>query len=248
MPEISFLEILMIGLGLCLVAFLYSSVGHAGASGYIAVMTLANLNLAQIRPSVLLLNILVATLATWQFAGQRHLRWQLFWPFALLAVPMAFLGGYWTIPNQYLKWLLGLVLWFSACRLLLHRNQPEQPTRPPGLGLALLVGGVLGLLAGLSGTGGGIFLTPLLLLAGWASTKQAAAVSALFILLNSVAGLSGNLLQTGNFPFPAVVWFPFVIFGGLTGSFLGSRKFEASTIKRLLAIVLIIAGSKLLLT
>jgi uncharacterized membrane protein YfcA len=248
MPEISLLEIFLIGSGLFLIALLYSSVGHAGASGYIAVMTLANLNLAEIRSSVLLLNILVASLATWQFAGQGYLRWQLLWPFALLAVPMAFLGGYWAIPNQYLKWLLGLILLFSACRLLPYRRQAEQPTGPPGLGMALLVGAVLGLLAGLSGTGGGIFLTPLLLLAGWASPKQAAAVSALFILLNSVAGLSGNLLQTGNFPFSAMVWFPFVIFGGLAGSFLGSRKFGASTIKRLLAIVLIIAGGKLLLT
>jgi hypothetical protein len=186
-----------------LVAFLYSSVGHAGASGYIATMSLFSLAPGVIKPSALLLNILVASIGAWQFWRAGHFSWRLFWPFALLSIPAAFLGGYINLPTHIFKAAVGLVLWFSAARFLLRPGDDavlHEPSRPA----ALSVGAGLGLLSGLTGTGGGIFLTPLLLLMRWARTKTAAAVSALFILVNSASGLLGNLASTRRLPPPRV--------------------------------------------
>jgi uncharacterized membrane protein YfcA len=230
-----------------IVAFLYSSVGHAGASGYIAVMSLWGLAPAVIKPTALTLNILVAIIAAWQFWRAGHFSWRLFWPFALLAIPMAFLGGYLNLPAHLFKLVVGIVLLFSAIRFLL-RPPAEEGTHEPARSVAIPLGGVLGLLSGLTGTGGGIFLTPLLLFMRWAGTKSAAAVSALFILINSSAGLLGNLASTKRFPAFALVLAAAAVLGGIAGSYLGSRRFEPTTIKRLLAAVLLIAGSKLIFT
>lgn len=229
------------------VGFLYSSVGHAGASGYIAVMSLCGLAPTLIKPTALLLNIFVASITAWQFHRAGHFSWRLFWPFAALAVPMAFVGGYLQLPAHLFKMLVGAVLLFSAFRFL-TRPTADATSRPPPVGIALLAGGALGLLAGLTGTGGGIFLTPLLLFLRWATTKQAAAVSALFILLNSAAGLAGAWSSTRHLPSYAWVLAIAAVAGGTLGSHLGSRRFEPVRIKRLLAVVLLIAGAKLLLT
>ena len=229
------------------VAFLYSSVGHAGASGYIAVMSLFSLAAASIKPTALTLNILVASIATWQFWRAGHFSWRLFWPFALLAIPFAFLGGYLNLPAHVFKVLVGVVLLFSATRFLFRPAEDataSEPSRP----LALFLGAGLGLLAGLTGTGGGIFLTPLLLGMRWARAKPAAAVSALFILANSVAGLLGNLSSTKNFPSFGLVLAGAAVVGGGVGSYFGSHRFDHVIIKRLLAVVLLIAGTKLIFT
>jgi hypothetical protein len=233
-----------LALGVLVIAFLYSSVGHAGASGYIAVMTLFGLAPEVIKPTALVLNILVATIGTWQFYRAGHFRWQLFWPFAVLAVPAAFLGGYWNLPAHIFKIVIGVVLLLSAVRFLWDpREAPE--TRPPKLPIALVSGGLLGLLAGLTGTGGGVFLTPLMILLRWAPTKTASATSVVFILVNSIAGLLGNLTATNEFPAMALVLMIAAMIGGLTGSYLGSQRFSPVIIKRLLAAVLIIGGLKL---
>jgi hypothetical protein len=235
--------------GVFLVALLYSSVGHAGASGYIAVMSLLSLAPSFIKPGALVLNILVATIASLQFWRAGHFRWALFWPFALAAVPLAFVGGFVSLPRQAFQWLLGAVLLYSAWRLL-ARPAPagEAVVRPPRLGLALLAGGGIGLLSGLTGTGGGIFLTPLLLFAGWAAPKQAAAVSALFILLNSASGLGGWLASGQALPAHLAPLLLAAGSGGLIGSWMGARQLAATSIKRFLALVLLIAGLKLLLS
>jgi len=233
--------------GVAIVAFLYSTVGHAGASGYIAVMTLVGLSAATIRPTALTLNIIVSLLTTWQFWRAGHFSWPLFWPFALFAVPLAFVGGYVSLPTQVFKVLVGLVLLFSALRLL-ARPSADVAGPPVSRPVALLSGAGLGLLAGLTGTGGGIFLTPLLLFMKWARTKQAAATSAAFILANSVAGLSGNVIGTRSFPGVAVPLAAAAVGGGALGSFLGARRFDHVIIKRLLAVVLVIAGVKLVFT
>src|SRR5215471_17726411 len=173
---------------IALVAFLYSSVGHAGASGYIATMTLFGLATTVIRPTALVLNILVATIGSFQFWKAGYFSWKLFWPFALLSVPAAYFGGYLQPSASILRILIGLVLLFSAARLVFRRGDPPHtfaPSRPT----AISVGAGLGFLSGLTGTGGGIFLTPLLLFCRWAHIRQAAAVSALFIWVNSIAGL-----------------------------------------------------------
>jgi hypothetical protein len=240
-------EFLLVCGAILVVAFLYSSVGHAGASGYIAVLTLFGYAPGVIRPVALVLNILVATIGTVQFARAGHFRWALFWPFAVLAVPLAFVGGSMTLPTHWLKVLIGVVLLASAAQLVL-RPTPDADTRPPARGVAIGVGGGLGLLAGLTGTGGGIFLTPLLILLRWARTRAAAAVSAMFILLNSIAGLAGNVSATREFPTFALPLAAVAVAGGALGSQLGSRRFDVVVIKRLLAVVLMIAGLKLTFT
>ena len=228
------------------VAVLYASVGHAGASGYIAVMALASVAPGVIRPTALLLNIAVASIATWQFATAGHFSARRFWPFAVLAVPASFLGGYLNLPTSVFKVLVGLVLLGSAVRLVATpRHATRQPTDVP-IALALVCGAILGLLAGLTGTGGGIFLTPLLVLAGWADAKGAAGVSAPFILLNSAAGLAGNLVTTRHLDPVAAPLLVAAILGGLIGSYLGSRRLPIQAIRRVLAVVLVIAGGKLI--
>lgn len=233
--------------GIVLIALLYSSVGHAGASGYIAVMTLFGLAAQFIRPTALILNILVACIGSVQFWRAGHFSWKLFWPFALLSVPAAYIAGSIHVAPAILKPLIGAVLLFSAARLFFRYGDPVETT-PPRAPTAAAIGAGLGLLSGFTGTGGGIFLTPLLLLRRWARTREAAAVSAIFILVNSIAGLAG-FAMSGQ-AIPTVAW-PLAIaaiVGGAIGSQLGSRHFPVRTISLLLATVLVIAGSKLLLT
>lgn len=233
--------------GVALVAFLYSTVGHAGASGYIALMSIFGMASTVIKPTALALNILVACLATWQFWHAGHFSWRLFWPFALASTPLAFVGGFLNLPTHLFKILVGIILLLSAVRFLV-RPSPDTVAHEPSRPVALGIGGALGLLSGLTGTGGGIFLTPLLLFRRWALTKSAAAVSAAFILTNSVAGLVGNLASTGAFPTVALPLGVAALTGGALGSYLGAERLPHTAIKRLLAIVLLIAGSKLIFT
>lgn len=235
-------------LAIMLVAFLYSSVGHAGASGYIAVMTLFGLAPAVIKPSALVLNILVASLTAFQFWRAGHFSWERFWPFAALSIPFAFVGGYINLPTRWFKILVGIVLLYSALRFFFELKSNEQEPVPPSKPVAFTTGAGLGLLAGLTGTGGGIFLTPLMIFFCWSTTKTASAVSALFILVNSIAGLAGYFIDTGQIP--SVAW-PIAcaaIVGGAFGSYLGSQRFSVGFITKLLAVVLLIAGYKLIFT
>jgi uncharacterized membrane protein YfcA len=240
-------QVPLLALAMLVVAFLYSSVGHAGASGYIAVMSLFSVAAGVIKPTALVLNLLVASIGTWQFWRAGHFSWKLFWPFAILSIPAAFLGGYLNLPTHVFKVVVGLVLWFSAARFLL-RPGTDEVLGAPSRRAAVSIGAGLGLLSGLTGTGGGIFLTPLLLLMRWARTKSAAAVSALFILVNSASGLMGNLASTRRLPPLAVPLALAVVAGGTAGSYFGSRRFPQAVIKRLLAIVLLVAGAKLIFT
>jgi uncharacterized membrane protein YfcA len=241
------LQLLLLTLAIGFVALLYSSVGHAGASGYIATLTLFSYAPAVIKPTALVLNILVAVIGTVQFARAGHFSWKLFWPFALLSVPAAYLGGYLQLPSSVFKPLVGGVLFFSAARLLFRKRDPEVIS-PPHLAVALAVGAGIGLLSGLTGTGGGIFLTPLLLFCGWAGTRSAAAISAPFILVNSIAGLVGHF-SSGQ-PTPSFAWILAiaVVAGGTLGSYLGSKRFPVRTITVMMAVVLVIAGAKLIFT
>ncbi len=243
--DIAHLVLLLIAIGL--IAFLYSTVGHAGASGYIAVMTLWGIAPTTIRPTALVLNILVASIGAFQFWRAGHFTWKLFWPFALLSVPTAYLGGYLQPSASVLRILIGVVLLFSAARLMLRRSDPPEtfaPSRPT----AISVGAGLGFLSGLTGTGGGIFLTPLLLFCRWAHIRQAAAVSALFIWVNSVAGLVGYFTKVHSVPSLGLILAPAAIIGGFVGSHLGSRRFAVRAISLFLAAVLLIAGTKLIFT
>lgn len=245
--SMSFDHIALLTAAVFIVAMLYSSVGHAGASGYIAVMSLFHLAPSEIKPTALALNILVACIGAWQFWRAGWFSWRLFWPFAVLSVPLAFLGGRMNLPAHAFKILVGIVLLISAAHFFLRPSSDEERSTPPRP-LAIGIGGGLGLLSGLTGTGGGIFLTPMLLAMRWARTRTAAAVSALFILVNSIAGLLGNVSATKYFPAFAIPLAIAAIAGGVIGSHFGSRRLPHTAIKRLLALVLTIAGCKLILT
>src|SRR5438132_1624847 len=212
-----------------LIAFLYSSVGHAGASGYIAVMTLWGVAATTIRPTALVLNILVASIGAFQFWRAGHFAWKLFWPFAVLSIPAAYLGSYLQPSASVLRILIGLVLLFSALRLIFRRSDPPDVVPPPNP-TAIGVGAAIGFLSGLTGTGGGIFLTPLLLFCHWAHIRQAAAVSALFILVNSISGLSGYFAANQSIPWLGILLTPAAAIGGILGSHLGSRHFPVRII------------------
>src|SRR5882762_8870064 len=240
-------QLILLCFAIAVIAFLYSSVGHAGASGYIATMTLFGLAATVIRPTALVLNILVATIGSFQFWRAGHFSWKLFWPFALLSVPAAYLGGYIQPSASILRILIGLVLLFSAARLIFRREDPEEtiaPSKPTAIG----VGAGLGFLAGLTGTGGGIFLTPLLLFRRWAHIRQAAAVSALFIWVNSIAGLVGYFTKVHSIPSLGLTLAAAAIVGGIIGSHLGSKRFAVRVISVFLSTVLLIAGTKLIFT
>ena len=227
-------------------AVLYSSVGHGGASAYLAVMALAGLAPAVMRPSALVLNLIVAAIAAFRFARAGWFRWSLFWPFAVASIPFAFLGGAITLPETVYKRVLGFILLLAAYRLWRVFGKAEETLHPPPLSAALLWGAAIGMLSGLTGVGGGIFLSPLLLLAGWAEPKPTAAVSAAFIWVNSLAGLLGKPSSLAVLPEGIALWAAAAAIGGVLGAGLGSHRIPSLTLRRLLAVVLLIAGGKLL--
>jgi uncharacterized membrane protein YfcA len=235
--------------GMLVAAFGYASVGHGGASAYLAAMALAGVAPQEMRPVALLLNILVSSLATWKFWRAGHFRWRLFWPFAAVSIPLAYIGGAITLPGQAYKVLVGLVLLYAAWQLWhsVRAGDEMRELREPPLGWAMVIGAAMGLLAGLTGVGGGIFLSPLLLMLGWAGTKQTSAVAAPFILVNSIAGLAAIVLAKSA-RLPSYVWIlaPVVIIGGWLGAEYGSRRFANPVVRRVLAVVLALAGAKMI--
>lgn len=239
----------LLTLAVFLAAVLYSSVGHAGASGYLAAMALGGVPPEVMKPTALVLNIVVASIASLRFRRAGLFRWQLFWPFAVASVPAALLGGSLRVEAGAYRLLLGLVLIYSALRLMLPgRSADAQEPRPVPRPLALTAGALIGLLSGMIGVGGGIFLSPLLILAGWATPRQAAGVSAVFILVNSLSGLAGHAASLQLLPLQALWWAPAAALGGVIGSGLGSRRLGGTGMRRMLGVVLVLAGVKLLLT
>ncbi len=236
------------GLAIFGVGLLYSSVGHGGASGYLAVMILFSMAPAAVKPTALVLNLLVSALAGWKFYQAGYFAWARLWPFALTSIPMAFWGGTLTLPEIYYRPVVGAVLLFSAARLLTQPAVDPSPLRKPPVPVALTWGAALGLLSGLTGVGGGIFLSPLLILKKWSGLREASATAAVFIFVNSAAGLWGQWKNTPNLP-AALPWLALAAFaGGLIGAQGGSRRFPVSVIPRILAAVLTLAGAKLLIT
>ncbi len=242
MEDTFFLALLIFAAGL-----LYSSVGHAGASGYLAVMAIFGLASDVMKPMALVLNIFVAIIATWNFFRAGYFSWRIFWPFAVSSIPFAFIGGALSLPGHVYKQALGLILLFAAYRLFQFRHsEATDAAKPVPIPKAMLFGAGIGLISGAIGVGGGIFLSPLLLFMGWAKTKQTAGVSAAFILVNSIAGISGHLSSVKFLPDVVYPWAIAAALGGIIGSSLGSRRFVNATLYRLLAVVLVIAGAKLM--
>jgi uncharacterized protein len=232
-----------------LAAVLYSSVGHGGASGYLAAMALFGMAPEVMKPTALFLNIIVSAIATIKFYRAGCFDLDLFWRFAISSIPCAFIGGTIAIPTQIYRPLVGVVLLYAAARLLLNTKSAEPPApRFPSNWLPIVLGMFIGLLSGLTGVGGGIFLSPLLLLMGWATIRQSAGVSAAFILVNSIAGLLGYLTKFPTLPSGLWLWAIAAAVGGWIGAEYGSNRVGSKSLQRLLAAVLTIAGMKLILT
>lgn len=230
------------------VAFLYASVGHGGASGYIALMSLFAFPVTFMKPTALVLNILVSAISFYFYYREKQFDWKLFYPFAITSIPFSFLGGTITIETHIYKIILGSVLIIAVLRLLGVFGKAKAVIKPVNLPLALLIGAVIGFLSGLIGIGGGIILSPILLLLGWANMKQTAAISALFIFVNSIAGLFGFVLKGGILPFSSTPLIGLVLVGGILGGYYGSKKMNTVTLRNILAVVLGIAIFKLYTT
>ena len=231
-----------------IVAFLYASVGHGGASGYLALMSAFAFPVTFMKPTALVLNILVSGISFYFYYREKKFKWNLFYPFAITSIPFSFLGGYLTVPTFYYKVILATVLFFAVLRLVGFLGKEKKEMKPLNLYAALIVGAIIGFLSGLIGIGGGIILSPVIILLGWGTMKQTAAVSALFILVNSISGISGFLLKGGVLPESSFLLIGIVFVGGFFGAYYGSKKFNSVILKNVLALVLGIAIYKLYAT
>lgn len=241
-------DIALLTLFIFIGAILYSSVGHGGASAYLAVMALFGLSPALMKPIGLVLNILVSSIATIRFYKAKCFSWSIFLPVSLAAIPFAYIGGSITVPSHWYKVIAGMILLFSSIRLFTYKPAEDKPLNRMPLGSAIIAGSIIGFLSGLVGVGGGIFLSPLLLFMGWSTVKMTSGISAAFIFVNSISGLLGHSSSLYDLP----VYLPFLaiaaVAGGIIGSRYGSKQMvQHTTILRLLAVVLLIAGLKLIL-
>ena len=231
-----------------LTATLYAAIGQGGASGYLALMGLFNIAPQEMKPTALALNIIVTLIATYKFAHAGYFSWKLFLPFAITSIPFAFWGGHLQLDPSLYNLLVGGLLLFASARLFFAaRSKRKANTSHPPLWIALLSGAIIGFVSGVTGLGGGIFISPLLLLMGWASTKETAAVAAAFVLLNSAAGLLGAWTSEMTLPPQFIYWGAAVLLGGWLGAEYGSRKLPEGVTCRLLAIILLLGGGKMLL-
>lgn len=227
-------------------AALYSSVGHAGASAYIAAMALFSVPPAVMRPTALTLNVLVASLGSYRYAQAGYFRWRVVWPFLLGSVPFAFIGGGIHLPGEYYRALVGVVLILSGLRMFWAAHvYAKREVHDPPIWLSILIGIVIGFLSGLTGTGGGIFLSPVIIFLSWSDLRTTSGIAAVFILGNSVAGLLGNLVMVQSLPAELPLYIVAVMLGGLVGTAVGT-KFPIVYIRRALGVVLLIAGAKLI--
>ncbi len=237
---------IVFGVLLALVAFLYSSVGHGGASGYLALMAICSFPISVMKPSALLLNLFVSGISFFFYYKKDFFNFRLFYPFAITSVPAAFIGGMIPLENKLYKILLGIVLILAALRLFGFINTHEKQNSKINIPFAMVIGLGIGLLSGMLGIGGGVLLSPILLFLGWATLKETAAISSLFIFVNSIAGLSGFFIGEDTFPTQSFYLVPIAVFGGILGAFYGSGYFSNKTLKYVLATVIVLASVKLL--
>lgn len=232
---------------IAIAALLYSAVGHGGASGYLAAMALFGLAPASMKPAALIMNIFVAGLACLRLYRAGYFNWALFWPFAIGSIPLAIVGGAWKLHDHAYQYLVGAALLIAAVRLLMENREPATRAAPR-LYIALPIGAGLGFVSGLTGVGGGIFLSPLLLFLRWADMRTTAAISAAFILVNSIAGLIGLLLSETRIPADISVMVLAALGGAVIGTELAVRRLAPIKLRKLLGVVLAIAALKMLAT
>lgn len=230
---------------LFIVAFLYASVGHGGASGYLALMALFSFSPDVMKSSALILNIIVSIIAFSQFYKGGFFKWKLFLPFAIASVPAAFLGAYVTVDADIYKKILGILLLFPILRLLGVFGKDDYTNKEVNWIIALTIGAVIGLLSGMIGIGGGIILSPAILLLHWGKMKDTAAVSALFIFVNSISGFMALLSKGVVIDQQVYFWLVIALVGGFAGAYFSRAKFSNKTLKPILAFVLVIASIKL---
>lgn len=230
-----------------IIAFLYASVGHGGASGYLALMAIFSFAPETMKPTALLLNLFVAAIAFYHYYKQGHFNKQLFLYFAIASIPMAYIGGTIHVDPSIYKKVLGVLLIFAILKMLNVFGKESLFVKDVKIWQGLLVGGIIGFFSGLIGIGGGIILSPVILLLHWGKMKETAAVSALFIWVNSAAGLVGQLNSGVTLTAQSFILVFFAILGGFFGGYLGSKKFNNKHLRQLLAFVLIIASVKLFL-
>lgn len=229
------------------IAFLYASVGFGGATGYLAVMSLFEIPIRVMASTALILNLFVSSVSFFNYYRAGHFRFDLLWPFLATSIPAAFLGGYLRLHDQAYYVLLYAVLTFVMVRMLLFSrpSDEEAPLRPLRLPVGMAAGALIGLLSGMVGIGGGIFLSPLIILTRWGRVKQASAVAAVFIFVNSASGLVGRILG-GNFVLDrlGVALLPAGLLAAFCGAYLGANKFSGVAVRRLLGLVLAFAIGK----
>lgn len=230
------------------IAFLYSSVGHGGASGYLALMALFSVTPEVMKPTALMLNLFVSLTSFIQFYRGHYFKWKIFLPLAVASVPMAFVGGLVTVNGAIYKKILGLLLLIPIVRFLFFSNIKDAELKTPNIVGSLLIGGSIGLFSGLIGIGGGIILAPILLLLKWTNQKQTAAISAIFIFVNSLSGLAGQFTKGIHFSNEMLLYVMIAFTGGLCGAYFGALKFKQVVLKNVLAVVLMMAAFKLLFT
>ena len=230
---------------LVLVAFIYSSVGHGGASGYLAIMAIFGVEMVLMKPSALILNLFVSSIAFSSFYRGGHFRPGILLPFIITSIPMAFLGASMEISPGLYKKILALCLLISAARIFLRKPDKAFSRRHLSVPVALATGAVVGFFSGLIGIGGGIVLSPLLLMTNWANMKETAAISAAFIFLNSLSGLTGHVIAGMEVSPSIIMWVIFALGGGLAGSYASSFRFSYIHLKHLITLVLLIASLKL---
>lgn len=240
------METLVLSIAFFLGAVLYSSVGHAGASAYLAAMAIVGLSVVVMRPTALAMNILVSVLVIYRFNKAGLIDWKKIVPFVVGSIPAAFIGGSLSVDTSTYSTLVGIVLLIVAFQLFFKAAMVEKQLIKISPLVAIIVGVILGFLSGLTGTGGGIFLTPLLIFTGWASAKRAAGPSAVFIFANSVSGLIGNYSSFQFLPPQLPIWLAVVAVGAFIGSYFGANRLPSPALKRALAVVLVIASGKLL--
>lgn len=230
-----------------LIAAFYSSVGFGGGLGYLALMGLFNIDPAVMKPTALALNILVTTIGTYKYSRAGYFSWKLFLPFAVTSIPFAFLGGRLNLDGDIYKGIVGALLLYAASRIFFTaRVADNKPISAPPLWIALLSGTMIGFISGITGVGGGIFLSPLVLLMGWATPKETAGVAIVFVLVNSISGLFGHWSNTLTLPPQILYWGIAVILGGWIGAEYGSHKLPNPLIRRVLAGILLLGGAKML--
>ena len=231
---------------MAVIAFLYASVGHGGASGYLALMSIFAFPISIMKPSALLLNLFVSIISFSFYYQKEYFKPKLFYPFAISSVPAAFVGGMMPLENGIYKIILGVVLVFAALRLVGFFTIQEKEITKINMSFALIIGLGIGLLSGMLGIGGGVILSPILLLLGWATLKETAAISSLFIFVNSIAGLAGYFIAGQSFPEESFYLVPISVFGGVVGAYYGSGYFSNKVLKYVLATVIMLASVKLI--